>query len=98
MANKTDDKSAILRRLKRIEGQIRGITRMVQEDKGCEEILIQVAAVRAAIERVGVHLIGHRMRECLEQQGLSKEESIDKAIDTFVRYSSSIGPLNNHDA
>lgn len=93
---KDDDKQkVILRRLKRIEGQIRGITRMVEEGKGCEEVLIQVAAARAALDKVGIHIISHRMKECLQDKGMSKEESVEKSIDMFVRYSSNIGPVSN---
>lgn len=95
MAKDDDKKKVILRRLKRVEGQIRGITRMVEEDKDCEDVLIQVAAARAALDRVGIHIISHRMKECLKDKGLSKEESIEKSIDMFIRYSSNIGPVNN---
>jgi DNA-binding FrmR family transcriptional regulator len=95
MAKDDDKKKVILRRLKRIEGQIRGITRMVEEDKGCEDVLVQVAAARAALDRVGIHIISHRMKECLQDKGLSKEESIEKSIEMFIRYSSNIGPVSN---
>ncbi len=96
MAKADDEKQkVILRRLKRIEGQVRGITRMVEEGKGCEDVLVQVAAARAALDRVGIHIISHRMKECLSDKGLSKDESIEKSIDMFIRYSSNIGPVSN---
>ncbi len=95
MGKEDEGQRVILRRLKRVEGQVRGITRMVEEGKGCEEVLIQVAAARAALDKVGIHIIGHRMRECLRDQGKSGEESIDRSIDMFVRYASSIGPVSN---
>jgi CsoR family transcriptional regulator, copper-sensing transcriptional repressor len=95
MGKDDEKKKVILRRLKRVEGQIRGITRMVEEDKGCEDVLVQVAAARAALDKVGIHIISHRMKECLQDNGISKEESVEKSIDMFVRYSSNIGPVSN---
>ncbi len=88
MADSGDKKQVIMRRLRRIEGQVRGISRMVEEEKPCEEVLMQVAAARAALDKVGIQIISHRMRECLQDQGLNGEESVRRAIDMFVRYSS----------
>lgn len=94
MSLKDDSTEAILRRLHRVEGQIRGIIRMIQEDKECEEILTQVAAARSAMDRVGIHIITHRMRECLQDGKVdSPEDAIGEAIDIFMRFSSSIGPV-----
>src|SRR3954453_21028627 len=53
----TSDKDAYLRRLKRVEGQVRGIARMVEEDKYCIDILTQVAAVNKALHAVSVGLL-----------------------------------------
>ncbi len=95
MAKDKDEKIAILRRLNRIEGQVRGIARMVQEDENCEDILVQIAAVKAAVDRVGVKLMGHKMKECLEQKGISKQESIDRAIDIFLRFTQTMGSVGS---
>jgi len=94
MPDKDDNKDAILRRLHRVEGQVRGIIRMVEEDKGCEDVLTQVAAARSALDRVGVHILTHRMRECLTERPYdSPEDAIDDTIEVFLRFSSSIGPV-----
>lgn len=94
MPDKDDNKDAILRRLHRVEGQVRGIIRMVEEDKGCEDVLTQVAAARSALDRVGVHILTHRMRECLAERPYdSPEDAIDDTIEVFLRFSSSIGPV-----
>lgn len=58
-------KEDILNRLKRVEGQIRGITRMVEENKGCVDILTQVAAARAALNKVGSSIIKKYCKECI---------------------------------
>ena len=59
------DKDAYLRRLKRIEGQVRGIARMVDEDKYCIDILTQVAAVNSAMHAVSLGLLESHMQHCV---------------------------------
>ncbi|NPV60317.1 MAG: metal-sensitive transcriptional regulator [Actinobacteria bacterium] len=94
MPKSDDTKEAILRRLRRVEGQVRGVIRMVEEGKDCEEVLTQVAAARSAMDRVGIQIITHRMRECLkENPPESIEDAVSDAIDIFRRFSSSIGPV-----
>lgn len=94
MPEKDDPREAILHRLNRVEGQVRGIIRMVEEEKGCEDVLTQVAAARSALDRIGIHIITHRMKECLEEkQHASPEEAIAEAIEIFLRFSSGIGPV-----
>ena len=94
MPGNDDTREAILRRLHRAEGQVRGIIRMVEEGKGCEDVLTQVAAARSAMDRVGIHIITHRMKECLkENPPETTEEAITEAINIFMRFSSSIGPV-----
>ncbi len=92
MSGNDDTKDAILRRLHRVEGQVRGIIRMVEEGKGCEDVLTQVAAARSAMDRVGIHIITNSMKECLkEHPDDSLEDAIAEAIDIFIRFSSGIG-------
>ena len=59
------DKDAYLRRLKRIEGQVRGIARMVDEDKYCIDILTQVAAVNSAMHAVSLGLLESHLQHCV---------------------------------
>jgi DNA-binding FrmR family transcriptional regulator len=61
----TADKDAYLRRLKRIEGQVRGIARMVEEDKYCIDILTQVAAVNSAMHAVSLGLLENHLQHCV---------------------------------
>jgi DNA-binding FrmR family transcriptional regulator len=61
------DKKDVLLRLRRIEGQLRGLQRMVEEGNSCADILIQVAAVTAAIKKVGMVVVKTYMEECLEK-------------------------------
>ncbi len=82
------DKSAIIKRLRRVEGQIKGIQKMVDEDKFCGDILIQVAAARAALNSVGGLILENYMKNCLKNylEGESEESAIDKLVDIMVKY------------
>jgi len=94
MSADDDNREAILNRLNRVEGQIRGIIRMVEEGKDCEDVLTQVAAARSAMNRIGIHIITRRMQECLKENPPgSPQEAIEEAINVFLRFSSSIGPV-----
>jgi DNA-binding FrmR family transcriptional regulator len=71
------EKEALKRRLARIEGQIRGIARMVDEDRYCIDVLTQIAAVQAAIEQVALGLVDGHVRHCMANA--SREEKDEKA-------------------
>jgi CsoR family transcriptional regulator, copper-sensing transcriptional repressor len=83
-----DDEARILNRLARIEGQVRGLQRMIEEGKECEQILAQLAAVNSALDRVGTHLISHHMKECLEKRmGVQLDPAaLDEAFGIFFKY------------
>jgi DNA-binding FrmR family transcriptional regulator len=61
----SDDKAAILARLKRVEGQVRGLQRMVDEDTYCIDVLTQVAAATKALQSVAVQLLDDHLRHCV---------------------------------
>jgi len=84
----TEDDAKVLNRLARIEGQVRGLQRMIEQGKDCEEILAQLAAVKSALERVGTHLISHHMKDCLEDTTGAQldPESLERAFDVFFKY------------
>ena len=62
-------KEELLGRLARIEGQIRGVSRMVEEDRYCIDVLTQISAVRAALERVSLGLLDEHARHCMLGEG-----------------------------
>lgn len=78
----------IINRLRRVEGQVKGIQKMVNEQKYCGDILIQIAAARAALNKVGGIILENYMKECLKENYDSdnKEEMMDKLIDTMIKY------------
>ena len=84
----SEDDARMLNRLARIEGQVRGLQRMIEEGKDCEQILAQLAAVKSALDTVGTHLISHHMKECLEEQTGAQLDpvALEKAFDVFFKY------------
>ena len=61
-----DIKAACLRRLNRIEGQVRGLTRMLEEDRYCIDIITQISAVRAALRRAEEEILRDHVGHCIE--------------------------------
>lgn len=58
-------RTEVLNRLRRIEGQVRGIERMVEEGRGCADVITQVAAARAALDRLGHRIVALNLNTCL---------------------------------
>ena len=73
-------------RLRRAEGQLRGVQRMLEEDADCGKVLTQLAAVKAAVDQVGLHLISERLRSCVADGEDDCAEAFDEAIATFLRF------------
>ena len=84
MAGYVDDKDALLRRLRRIEGQIRGLERMVEDERYCVEILDQIAAARTALEQVGLRLLENHARHCVRGSRVDVDELI-AAVERFAK-------------
>src|ERR671930_1608563 len=61
----THDKEALIKRLHRIEGQVRGIERMVEDDRYCIDILTQIAAVNTALESLALRILDEHVRHCV---------------------------------
>lgn len=84
------EKKDILLRLRKIEGQLRGLQRMVEEGVPCADILTQVAAVTAAIKKVGTAVVKTYMEECLGQtqkeSGVKKKETLKDFQMAVSRY------------
>jgi DNA-binding FrmR family transcriptional regulator len=63
----TQDKDAYLKRMRRIEGQVRGIAKMIEDDKYCIDVLTQVSAATKALEAVALGLLDEHLRHCVAQ-------------------------------
>ncbi len=87
------DKDALRRRLHRIEGQVRGIERMVDEDRYCIDILTQVAAVRTALESLGLEVLEDHVNHCVrdaltagdEKVATTKSRELLAAVQRFAK-------------
>ena len=82
------DKEKLILRLKRIEGQVRGIQRMIDEDKYCVDILTQVSAIRGALKKVGLKLLDKHTHGCV-QRAIKNEEGeqiINELMDVLNKF------------
>jgi len=85
-----ETKAATLKRLNRIEGQIRGISRMVEEDRYCIDLLTQISAVRAALRRAEEEILRDHISHCVEHAIASgdkadQRQKIAELIDILGR-------------
>ncbi len=76
------DVEAVQKRLKKIEGQVRGVQKMVQEDKPCEQILIQIGAIKSALHKTGQIVLEGHMHHCV-LDGIKRGEE-DEAIKNLL--------------
>jgi CsoR family transcriptional regulator, copper-sensing transcriptional repressor len=85
----TPNKDGYLRRLRRVEGQVRGLQRMVEEDKYCIDILTQVSAATSALESVALGLLeehlGHCVAQAIAEGGDTANAKIREASDAVAR-------------
>ena len=87
------DREAIVKRLHRIEGQVRGIERMVEDDRYCIEILTQISAVNTALESLAFQLLDRHVKHCVagalasgdEAQMAEKTSELLEAVHRFSR-------------
>ena len=88
-ADNPEDKKSVQRRLRRIEGQVRGLQRMVDEDKYCIDVLDQVAAVTKALQAVAIELLDDHLSHCvadaLTAGGSAAEEKVAEASAAIAR-------------
>ncbi|MET3355171.1 metal-sensitive transcriptional regulator [Xanthobacter autotrophicus] len=83
-------KEQVLKRLSRIEGQVRGVSRMVEEDRYCIDVLTQVSAVRAALKRVEEEVLRDHVAHCVEHAIRSgdaedQRQKVKELMDVIVR-------------
>ena len=89
MRGYTQDKDAYLRRLRRIEGQVRGLQRMVGEDVYCIDVLTQISAVTSALQSVALGLLEDHLGSCvadaIEHGGSEGQEKVREAAEAISR-------------
>lgn len=78
------DRDELVARLKKIEGQVRGIQRMVVEDAYCVDVLTQISAVVSGMEKVGIRLLRQHISGCVAD-ALREQDSAEERVDELVR-------------
>ena len=84
------DTAKVLARLRRVEGQVRGIQRMVEDERYCVDVLAQISACTSALEKVGLMLLNDHIRHCVrgslaDGSGDERIQELVEAVDRFVR-------------
>ena len=87
------DKNALVKRLHRIEGQVRGIERMVEDDRYCIDVLTQISAVTTALESLAVRILDEHVRHCVagalssgdQAEAAQKTDELLRAVQRFAR-------------
>ena len=83
------NRDQLLKRLRRAEGQVRGIARMVEEDRYCIDVLTQVSALQAALDKVALGVLEDHVSHCLvhgtEQERADRADELIGAIGRFLR-------------
>ncbi|NSL51010.1 metal-sensing transcriptional repressor [Bacillus sp. P2(2020)] len=85
-----NEKKRLLNRLKRIEGQVRGVQKMIEENRYCIDVLVQISAINAALKKVGLTMLEQHTHHCVAdaiQNGNGKEsiEELMKVIEQFTK-------------
>ncbi len=88
MSTPHPDTKRILDRISRIEGQVRGLRKMVEEQRGCPEVIKQVAATAGALRSLGMVILEHHLHDCVESAAagrISRNELIKRLVELFNR-------------
>lgn len=88
MAGYAMDKDNLLARLRRVEGQVRGLQRMVEEDQYCIDVLTQVNSAVAALRAVGIGLLDDHVRHCVRDsiRADGGEEKVEELVNAVARF------------
>jgi DNA-binding FrmR family transcriptional regulator len=78
----TATKDQLLKRLRRVEGQVRGVQGMVEEDRYCIDVLTQISAIQAALDKVALGLLDEHARHCV--MGAEGEEQLDRTDELMA--------------
>ena len=87
MVGYQEDKEKLLKRLARIEGQVRGVAKMVEEERYCIDVLTQIGAIQAALDKVALGLLDEHTRHCVvEAEGEERVEKVDELMAALGRF------------
>jgi len=78
----------LMNRLKRLEGQVRGVIRMIEEEKHCKEVVSQLSAVRSATDRAIGYIVAKNLESCIleaKEEGRDAEDAIQEAVNMMIK-------------
>ncbi len=85
-ARPLDSKDELLKRLRRVEGQVRGVHRMIEEDRDCKEVVQQLSAIRSAVHQTSLLLMRSYASQCLHQsEGQERADLVEELIDMLAK-------------
>ena len=86
MVGYQEDKEKLQKRLARVEGQVRGVSKMVEEERYCIDVLTQIGAIQAALDKVALGLLDEHTRHCVvEADGAERVEKVDELMAAVGR-------------
>lgn len=80
----SDAKEEILARLKRAEGQLRGVQKMVEEERSCQDLIIQLIAVKEAVTQVALTVLSNQLISCLKKD-IAEGQSVEAVTEKFIQ-------------
>lgn len=83
-----DYKSDVKNRLRRVEGQVRGVLGMMEQGKNCKDVVTQLSAIRSAVDRVIMYVVGENMEQCIREEvagGGPADRVIKEAIELLMK-------------
>jgi CsoR family transcriptional regulator, copper-sensing transcriptional repressor len=87
MVGYQEDKEKLLKRLARVEGQVRGVAKMVEEERYCIDVLTQIGAIQAALDKVALGLLDDHTRHCvIEAEDGERVEKVDELMAALGRF------------
>lgn len=82
VSGKCDDKR-LINRLRRVQGQLRGLERLIVEEADCRQILTQLSAAKAALDQMGIAIISGKIKACIDSE--KGEDQIDELLKKFLK-------------
>ncbi|OPY18982.1 metal-sensitive transcriptional regulator [Syntrophus aciditrophicus] len=82
----SQERKKIIGRLRRIEGQIRGLQRMVESEAPCVDILTQVSAVTSAMKKTGNEIVQNHLQQCISETSQGNDEALENFKKALARY------------
>lgn len=83
------DRTKLLSRLKRVEGQVRGVHKMIEDDRYCVDILVQLAAIKSATHQVALSILESHTRGCVKDaltSGIESNEKLEELMDVIRQF------------